>query len=133
MNISNQPNYIIQALGWILVAVLVIGVLWGLVALSKTYMIWSKQQDGKAQLAEATFSKQVKVEEGKANLEAEKLNAQAEIERAKGASESMRIENGQLTEQYIRYLFVRQNDLSDKNTIYIPTEGGLPILEAGKR
>lgn len=112
---------------------LVIAGLWAIGALDKVYSVWAKEQDGKAALAEAQWSKQVKTEEAKANLESEKLNAQAEIERAKGASESMRIENGQLTEQYIRYLFVRQNDLSDKNTIYVPTEAGLPILEAGKR
>jgi hypothetical protein len=76
----------------------------------------------------------VQLEEAKANLESEKLNAQAEIERARGAAEAIKIEGGGLTENYIRYLWVRQqNNLNDKTVIYIPTEAGLPLLEAGQR
>lgn len=96
-----------------------------------TYNVWVKEQSGRAQLAEAEFSKQTKIEEGKANLEAQKLNAQAEVERAKGASEAMKIESGNLTENYIRYLWVQQQDnLGDKTVIYLPTENGLPITES---
>jgi len=36
-----------------------------------------------------------------------------------------------LTDTYINYLWVRQ--LGCNNTIYIPTEAGMPILEAGHR
>jgi ABC-type glycerol-3-phosphate transport system permease component len=97
------------------------------------YGVWAAQMNGKAQLSEAEFSKQVKYEEAKANLESQKLNAQAEVERAKGAAEAIEIENGKLTENYIRYLWVRQQDnLNDKTVIYIPTEAGLPILEADR-
>lgn len=88
---------------------------------------------GKAQLAEAEWSKKVQTEQAKANLESEILNAQAEIERAKGAAEAIRIEGGSLSENYIRYLWVRQQaNLNDKTVIYIPTEAGLPVLEAGR-
>ena len=66
-------------------------------------------------------------------IRSEKLNAQAEIERAKGAAEAIRIENGSITPTYIQYLWVRQQNLaSDNKVIYIPTEAGLPILEAGR-
>ncbi len=94
------------------------------------YSVWSKGLKGEAQLREAEYSKQVLIEEAKANLEAEKLNAQAEIERAKGMAEAMEIENGKLTETYIKYLWVRGMSEDTTNTIYIPTEAGLPILEA---
>lgn len=109
----------------------------GLIAFSMwlfpVYGVWSAQMHGKAQLSEAEFSKQVKYEEAKANLDSQKLNAQAEVERAKGAAKAIEIENGKLTENYIRYLWVRQQDnLNDKTVIYIPTEAGLPILEADR-
>lgn len=97
------------------------------------YNVYVKEQDGKAILSEAEYSKQAQIEEAKANLEAEKLNALAEVERAKGAAESIQIEGGQLTPEYIQYLWIRQLDLSASKTIYIPTEAGLPILEAGKK
>ena len=97
------------------------------------YRVYSKTQKGEAALAEARTSKQVQIEEAKANLESEKLNALAEVERAKGAAESIQIEGGKLTDQYIKYLWVRQQKPGPGQTIYIPTEAGLPILEAGKR
>ena len=57
----------------------------------------------------------------------------AEIERAKGAAEAIRIENGSITPAYIQYLWVRQQNAQTNNKIiYIPTEAGLPVLEAGR-
>ena len=98
------------------------------------YRVWSQEMKGKAELAEAEQNRRIKIEEARANLEAEKLNAKAEIERAKGAAEAIKIENGTLTQTYIQYLWVRnQNNLNEKTVIYIPTEANLPILEAGRR
>ena len=97
------------------------------------YSVWSQEMEGKAEFAKAEQNRKIKVEEAKANLEAEKLNAQAEIERAKGAAEAIRIENGSITPTYIQYLWVRQQNAQTNNKIiYIPTEAGLPILEAGR-
>lgn len=97
------------------------------------YHVWSQEMDGKAEYAKAEQNRRILIEEAKANLEAEKLNAQAEIERAKGAAEAIRIENGSITPTYIQYLWVRQQNANANNKIiYIPTEAGLPILEAGR-
>ncbi len=97
------------------------------------YRVWAQEMEGKAEFAKAEQNRKIKVEEAKANLEAEKLNAQAEIERAKGAAEAIKIENGSITKTYIQYLWVRQqNSLAGNKIIYIPTEAGLPILEAGR-
>ena len=97
------------------------------------YKVWQQEMDGKAEFAKAEQNRKIKIEEARANLEAEKLNAQAEIERAKGAAKAIEIENGSLTPTYIQYLWVRQQtNLNDKTVIYIPTEGNLPILEAGR-
>ena len=94
--------------------------------------VYSKQQSGRAQLAEAEFSKQVQLEEAKANLESQKLNSQAEVERAKGAAQAIEIEDGKLTERYIQYLYVQNLENLDTQLIYVPTEGGLPLLEANR-
>ena len=43
------------------------------------------------------------------------------------------IENGSITPAYIQYLWVRQQNANTNNKIiYIPTEAGLPVLEAGR-
>lgn len=94
------------------------------------YRVWSQEMRGRAAFAEAEQNRRIQVEEAKANLEAQKLNSQAEVERAKGMAESIAIENGKLTEQYIQYLWVRNIDKMDGEKIYIPTEANLPILEA---
>lgn len=110
---------------------LLIGAVMGGVWAWNSIRIWRAEISGQAQLAEARYSKQVQIEEAKANLESQKLNSQAEVERAKGAAEAIEIEAGKLTENYIRYLWVQQqNNLNDKTVIYIPTEAGLPVLEA---
>jgi len=94
------------------------------------YNVWRQEMSGKAQLAEAEWSKKIQIEEAMANLESEKLNALSEVERAKGMAESITIESGKLTPQYIQYLWVRNSNFDEATKIYIPTEANLPILEA---
>lgn len=96
------------------------------------YRVWSEGKKGEAEYMRAEQNRKIKIEEAKANLEAEKLNAQAEVERAKGAAEAIKIENGSITPTYIQYLWVRQQNTNANKIIYIPTEAGLPILEAGR-
>lgn len=98
------------------------------------YSVWQQEMSGKAELAKAEQNRQIKIQEAKANLEAEKLNAQAEVERAKGAAEAIKIENGSLTPNYIKYLWVRyQRDNTGKTIIYVPSsEMGIPVMEASR-
>lgn len=120
----------IQTLIW---AFLLIALSSGLFVGCPRYNVWQSEMSGKAEFAKAEQNRRIKIEEAKANLEAEKLNAQAEVERAKGAAQAIQIENGSITPTYIQYLWVRQqSNLNDKTVIYVPTEGGLPILEAGR-
>lgn len=93
------------------------------------YNVWQSEMKGRAEMARAEQNRAIKIEEAKANLEAEKLNAQAEVERAKGAAAAMKEEGGALTPMYVQYLWVRQLQLSGSETIYIPTEAGIPMLE----
>ncbi len=98
---------------------------------------------GKATLLEAENSKKALIEQAKAEnesatLQAEakikiaKAEAQAEIERAKGVAEANRIIGQSLkgNETYLRYLQIDAIKGSKGEKIYIPTEAGLPILEA---
>jgi hypothetical protein len=125
-----DENKSIGAILTIIVIILCVGVIAGIMFGIPPYNVWAREMNGKAELAEAEWSKKVQIEEALANLEAEKLNAQAEVERAKGMAEAIKIEGGQLTAEYIQYMWVRQNTFNDKTTIYIPTETNLPILEA---
>ena len=115
--------------GIIAVVVIIAVLMFGL----PLYNVWQQEMSGKAEMAKAEQNRKILVEEAKARLEAEKLNAEAEIERAKGMAQAMEIENGKLTPVYNQYLFIRTLEkISDKGslpqTIYIPTEGMLPVM-----
>lgn len=100
------------------------------------YYVWQQEQEGKAELAKADYSKQVAVQTAKAAEESAKYLAQAEVERAKGVAQANAIIGDSLknNEAYLRWLYIE--GLKERNgieTIYVPTEAGLPILEAGRR
>ena len=122
---SFKPKYAVWALGGtlLLLAVALVG--------CPQYKVYKKTQDGKAALEEAKQDRQIAIEEAQANLESEKLNSQAEVERAKGVAASIDIEGGKLTDRYLQYLWVKGQAAHDGGeTIYIPTEGNLPLLES---
>lgn len=98
------------------------------------YHVFSQHMSGRAKLAEAQHSRQIAVEEARAARESATLLADAEIERAKGVAEANRIIGDSLqgNEAYLRYLWIIGLQDANGETIYIPTEAGLPILEAGK-
>jgi regulator of protease activity HflC (stomatin/prohibitin superfamily) len=129
--------YEINSKSWVVLIAtglfLILGGVGSCMYVTPKYNVWRQEMEGKAEFAKAEQNRKIKIEEAKANLEAEKLNAQAEIERAKGAAEAIRIENGSITPAYIQYLWVRQQNANTNNKIiYIPTEAGLPVLEAGR-
>jgi regulator of protease activity HflC (stomatin/prohibitin superfamily) len=101
----------------------------------KEYEVYSAQMDGKARYAEAVSSRQIKVLEAKAKQESAAFEAEAEITRAKGVAQANKIIGSSLkqNEDYLRYLWIDKIQEGKHEVIYVPTEAGLPILEAGKR
>ena len=99
------------------------------------YTVWQQSKAGEAELRHAEFSRQIATQEAHAKMESAKLLAQAEIERAKGVAEANKIIGDSLkgNEDYLRYLWIHNLESGSNSVIYVPTEAGLPILEAGKR
>lgn len=99
------------------------------------FKVFSAEQTGKAELAQAEFNRQITVREAQAHLDSAKLLAEAEVERAKGVKQANEIIAGSLKghEEYLRYLWIQNVSVGEHQVIYVPTEAGLPILEAGKR
>lgn len=98
------------------------------------YRVYSQELAGKAQLREADWNRQIQIREAEAAKQSAKLLAEAEVERARGVAEANRIIGTSLenNEAYLRYLFIQNLEESQSDVIYIPTEAGLPILEAGR-
>ncbi|NWG72231.1 MAG: membrane protease subunit [Parvularculaceae bacterium] len=96
--------------------------------------VWRAELAGRAALAEAENARKVQIEEAKARLESARYYAEAEVERAKGVAKANEIVAAGLggPEGYLRYLWINKLGENGQDVIYIPTEGGIPILEAGR-
>ncbi|MCJ1961974.1 MULTISPECIES: membrane protease subunit [Novosphingobium] len=121
-------------LALILLIVVLVGGGLGSCAAYNGLRVWNAQVAGEAQLAQATQNRRIAVLEAQAALDSAKLKAAAEVERAKGLAEANRIVADSLggPEGYLRYLYIQNLEESRGQIIYVPTEGGLPILEAGR-
>lgn len=113
---------------------LIILAIWGLFASGRIYSVWAQGKEGEAELARAESNRQIKTLEAKAQMESSNHLANAEIIRAKGVAEANRIIGDSLkgNESYLRYLWIHNLSESKGNIVYIPTECGLPILEANR-
>lgn len=98
------------------------------------YHVWEQGLVGQAELSRAEQNRQITIQEAIAKREASKELAQAEIERAKGVAEANKIIGESLNgnEAYLHYLWIHSLEATGDKVIYIPTEAGLPILEAGR-
>ncbi len=118
--------------GWLLIVImgLILVPMWG----CPHYHVYNQEMMGIAKLKESESSKQILMQDAKARREAAKDLAQAEIERAKGVAEANRIigEGLKDNEAYLMYLWVQGMADNDNQIIYVPTETGMPILEAGR-
>jgi len=104
--------------------------MWGL----PQYGVWQQELAGRAELVRAEQNRRIAVLEAQARLEAESLNAEAEVARARGVAEANTIVAEGLggPEGYLRYLWIQSLGQNSQDVIYIPTEAGLPILEASR-
>lgn len=115
---------------WIsfLSAILFLTVLWAI----PQYRVYNQRKHGEAALARANADKEVIVTEAKAQMEAADYLAMKDTIRAHGIARANQIIGQSLKEnkEYLQWLWIEQ--IEKANTIYIPTEGNFPILEAGR-
>jgi regulator of protease activity HflC (stomatin/prohibitin superfamily) len=96
------------------------------------YGVWTKTLSGKAQLQEAEYTRQVAVLEAQAKKDSAQQLADAEIIRATGVAKANQIIGDSLKDnrEYLQYLYITGLEDGSKNgnvTIYVPTEGGMPV------
>jgi hypothetical protein len=84
-------------------------------------------------LNRAEIEKRIQVEQARAERDSAVFEAEAEVNRAKGVAEANEIIADSLSDEYLRYHYINTIARNNQDTIYIPTEAGLPILEAGNR
>ena len=104
------------------------------------YNVWSSRLEGQAELQRAMGNRQIRVQEAEARLESSRLEAQAEVAKAEGAAKAneLLIKSLSTPEAYLRWRYIEMLEETAKKgadgrqVIYLPTEAGMPILEAGR-
>lgn len=111
-------------LGVILGLIVTVGLMFGMPA----YNVWQQEMAGKARLAEASQSRRITVEQAIADREAATETAAAIGILGKAAKEFPEYRNQEYLAAFAEAL--KQGKINQ--IFYIPTEGGMPILEAGR-
>ncbi len=114
-------------IAWLLI-VLIVAFMWG----CPNYNVYSSRLEGEALLAHAQSSKEVAVSEAKAKMESAIYEAQADTIRAHGIASSNKIIGTSLKNnpEYLQWLWI--DNIQKANTIYVPTEANMPIMEASR-
>lgn len=98
-----------------------------------SYLVYKAEKEGEAELKRANYNRMIVLTEAKAADSASIYKAAADTNRAHGIAISNQIIGHSLKDNplYLQWLWIEQLDKA--NTIYIPTESNMPILEAGRR
>lgn len=102
-----------------------VGIAWFLVGYP-VWNVWASRKAGEAETSEA-----------EARLRATEFRKQAAVIEAEAVSLQIRAIGEQLQKHdlYLKWQWIKmmEDRDSEADTIYVPTEAGLPILEAGRR
>jgi len=96
------------------------------------YSVWQKGLKGEASLREAEWDRQIAIREAEARTESAVWDKKTAIIDAEAVAEANNIIGQSLkdNEAYLRFLYIKGLQTGSNDVIYIPTEAGLPILEA---
>ena len=110
-----------------------VGVLVGIIFIGgPQYNVWQQSLAGKAELQKAEYTRQVAVLEAQAKKDSAQQLADAEIIRATGVAKANQIIGDSLKDnrEYLQYLYItglEEGANKGNVTIYVPTEGGMPV------
>ena len=127
---KQQNGFIDAGVALVAVGVVVVG---GLIFIGgPQYNVWQQSLAGKAELQKAEYTRQVAVLEAQAKKDSASQLADAEIIRAQGVAKANQIIGNSLKDnrEYLQYLYITGIEDGSKNgnvTIYVPTEGGMPV------
>ena len=100
------------------------------------WRVWSAHQRGLADLQWAKNEQQIQVQKAQGRLDAAQLNKKAAIVEAEAVAAQIECIGTGLTKHdlYLRWQWIKMmEDRDGGETIYVPTEANLPLLEATRR
>lgn len=133
MTEEQEAAHVRKIIRMVIAAALLVGT--GLAAGCPMYGVYRMRKAGEAELARADYNRRIAVVEAQAKKDGAVALAEAEVARAEGVAKANRIIGQSLHENqdYLRWLWIEGMQHTSNQIIYIPTEGALPILEAGRR
>lgn len=111
---------------------LIVAVIWGWMLATPRYNLYKANTEKKAVIEEQRAKSEAAEFAAQSEVIQAQAKADAEVIRSKGLAEAQAIISETLTEEYLRYLYIDAVAGGDGQIIYIPTEAGLPVLEAGR-
>lgn len=130
--VSTLVNWLMYGGGLIAAAIL----LWSLVGYPK-WRVWAAHQEGLADLMLARNEQQIQIAEAQSRLDAAGINKKAAVIEAEAVALQIEAIGKQLTthDLYLKWQWIKMMEDRDSSsdTIYVPTEAGLPLLEATRR
>lgn len=115
--------------------ILIVGFIGFLFWFFPAWNVYLSRKSGEADLAQAQYEQQIQIAEAQGRFNAAELNKKAAIVEAEAVAEQInRIGEGlSHHDLYLKWQWIRMMEDREGETIYVPTEASLPILEAGKR
>ena len=97
--------------------------------------VWSSRKAGEAELQEAMNYQKIQIAEAQSRLDAAEINKKAAIIEAQAVAAQVKEIGIQLTQHdlYLRWQWIKMMEDREGETIYVPTEANIPILEATRR
>jgi len=125
-------GYVLRGIGWL--GIVIVGAVCGFMYGCPQYNVYHQRLAGEARLREAESSRQIAVVEAEAKEQAASKLADAEVARARGIAQANKIIGDSLKDnpEYLTWLWIDKLDHNQSQLIYVPTEAGLQILEAGR-
>ncbi len=120
---------------WLIGIIAAVLILWALIGYPK-WRVWASHQSGLADLMQAKNEQQIQIAEAQSRLDAAELNKRAAVIEAQAVALQIAEIGKQLTahDLYLKWQWIKmmEDRHADADTIYVPTEAGLPILEASR-
>jgi regulator of protease activity HflC (stomatin/prohibitin superfamily) len=124
--------WMVSALYFVGFVVMVL-IAWGLIGYPH-WRVWASHQRGLADLQQAKNEQQIQIAKAQSRLDAAALNKQAAIIEAEAVAAQIQAIGDKLTthDLYLRWQWIKmmEDTAGEHNTIYVPTEANIPILEA---
>lgn len=135
--LDNEQKFFRRCVIWvstgiIVVVIFFIGIIFAWKAVTPKLNLYKANTENQKVISQQRAQSDAAVYAALSTVTQSKAMAEAEVERAKGAAQAQEIIANTLTEPYLRYLYIQGLGTSSHEVIYLPTEAGLPILEAGR-